>query len=84
MLDLPAPLVLRVSLDPLESLVSPELLVPWVLVVLLVPLERTEMMVRLVKLDAPVSADLPDLRVLVDSLAPLDFQASRDTEVSAV
>lgn len=84
LLDPLAPLVLRVSLAPLESPESLELLVPWVLVVLLAPLERTEMMVSLANPVAPVSVELLALRELADSPEPLDFLVSRDTEDSVV
>uniref|UniRef100_A0A8D8K0N6 (northern house mosquito) hypothetical protein n=1 Tax=Culex pipiens TaxID=7175 RepID=A0A8D8K0N6_CULPI len=81
LLDLPDPKDLLV---PLASLVRLVLLVQWVPVALLVPLERMERMVSLANLVALVSADPLDHRVLVDSPEPLDFQASRDTEDSAV
>jgi len=84
LLDLLALPVLRVSLDPQASLVSPALLVPWVLAAPLVPLARTEMMVSPARLVAPESVDPLALRALADSPALLDSPASRDTEVSAV
>lgn len=71
-------------LVPLVSLVRLVLLVQWVPVVQLVPLERTERMVSLANPVALVSADPLAHRVLVDSPEPLDFQASKDTEDSAV
>lgn len=83
-LDLLETLALKDSLDPLVSLVSPALVVPWVLVALLVLPARTEMMVSLANPVVPVSVEPLAPRELVVSLELLDFLASRDTEVSPV
>lgn len=75
-------LALKVSKDTKASLVNQVHLVPWVHVVLLAPLARMVMMVNMAKLVAPVNVVLLVLRVLVVSLELLDFQESKDTEVS--
>ena len=71
------PLALKVSKDLLVSLVNLVKLVLQVLVVHLALLARLVRMVTLEKPDDLVREELLDHRVLVVSLEPLDFLASR-------
>lgn len=71
------PLALKVSKDPLVSLVNPVKRVLQVLVVQLALLARLVRMVTLENLDDRVREELLDHRVLVVSLELLDFLASK-------
>lgn len=82
--DLLVQMVPKVSQALMVSQASPVLLAQWVPVVQQAPQARTAMMVNLANLAVLASVVHQVLRVLVDSPEPLDFQASRDTEVSAV
>jgi len=80
----PEPLAHKVSKVTQERLESLAQLALWDPADPLAPLENQEVMVRLASLAKLVSVDLQDLRELVDSPEPLDFQESRDTEVTPV
>lgn len=72
--DLLDPLDLRDTPDMLVSLESPDRLAPLVLVAPLDLLAKLERTVTMADLASPETEVPPDLRVLVDSPEPLDFQ----------
>lgn len=72
--DLLDPLDLRDTQDMLVSPESPVRLVELVLVAPLDPLAKLERTVTMADLASPETEVPPELRVLVDSPEPLDFQ----------